>query len=136
MQTLSGFIQPWVEDTPQVSEAALYLMVEEAVRRLGRAEFARVAGTPGLGASLARTLSEFSSAGCDGTRLAATLPEAPLAQAFLTVYREVERELERRGLALRAGRLELAAARLPPEVWMRARSGWMASTLCPIPSWG
>ena len=36
----------------------------------------------------------------------------PLAPGFLTIYREVERELERRGMALRAKRLEHAARRI------------------------
>ena len=123
VQTLSGFVKPWVEDTPQVSETALYLMVEEAARRLGRPEFARVAGMPGFCASLARAVAEFSSAGCGSARLAEHLPDAPLAQAFLAVYREVDEELERRGLALRARRLELAAERI-------AAGGLDVRTIC------
>jgi ATP-dependent helicase/DNAse subunit B len=112
VQTLSGFVKPWVEDTPEISEAALYLIVEEAARRLGRVEFARVVEAPGFSASMARMVAEFSSAGCDSARLAAHLPDAPLAPAFLAVYREVDKELERRGKALRARRLELAAVRI------------------------
>ena len=67
--------------------------------------------TPGFCAALARGIAEFASAGCDAARLARSLP-APLAEAFLAVYRELEGELARRGLALRAGRLELAAQRI------------------------
>ena len=40
------------------------------------------------------------------------LPDAPLGDAFLAVYQEVDRELARRGLAMRARRLELAAAQI------------------------
>jgi ATP-dependent helicase/DNAse subunit B len=112
VQTLSSFIDPWCGELPQVSEPTLYLIVEEAARRVGRREFAGVADTPGFCASLARTIEEFSSAGCDGARLAECLPEAPLAEAFLAVYREVDRELERRGLAMRGRRLEFAARRI------------------------
>jgi ATP-dependent helicase/DNAse subunit B len=86
--------------------------VEEAVARVDRPEFRRVAGLPGVCARLARAILEFSSAGCDSDRLAACLPQAPLAEAFLAVYKEVDRALDRRGLLLRAKRLECAAARL------------------------
>ena len=93
-------------------EPVLYLLVEEAVARVNRPEFRRVAGFPGFCASLAHTIGEFSSAGCDSARLAACLPDAPLAAAFLAVYEEVDRMLDRRGLLLRAKRLECAAARI------------------------
>jgi len=124
IQTLSGFVKPWVEDTPQVGDAALYLIVEEAIRRANREEFARVAQLPGFRASLARIVSEFSSAGCDSARQAAHLPDTPLAAAFLAVYREVDRELERRGLASRARRLELAAARIAAQ-GLDVRTIWL-----------
>src|SRR5689334_15912907 len=65
IQTLSRFIQPWAADLPKVPEATLYLIVENAARRVNRAEFARVVQLPGFCAALARTISEFSSAGCD-----------------------------------------------------------------------
>jgi ATP-dependent helicase/DNAse subunit B len=110
--TLHGFAGKWAEDVPEVSDAVLYLLVEEAARRAGRPEFARVAHTSGFSAALARGISEFASAGCDSLKLARFLPGAPLGEAFLAVYRELEGELARRGLALRAGRLELAAERI------------------------
>jgi ATP-dependent helicase/DNAse subunit B len=112
IQTLSGFVQDWAGDAPQVPDSVLYLIVEEAARRVDRPEFTRVVRMPGFCASLARTMGEFSSAGCDSSRLATCLPEAPLAAAFLAVYQEVDRELARRGLAMRAARLERAAARI------------------------
>ena len=112
IQTLSGFVQDWAGDAPQVPESVLYLIVEAAARHVNRAEFARVVEMPGFCASLARATAEFSSAGCDSIRLAACLPDAPLSAAFLAVYREVDRELARRGLAMRATRLERAAARI------------------------
>src|SRR5262249_1713214 len=93
-------------------ESVVYLLVEEAIRRVARPEFARVAGMSGFSASLARTIEEFSSAGCDAARLQASLPDAPLAEAFLAIYREVEQELARRQLVLRAARLAQAAIRI------------------------
>jgi ATP-dependent helicase/DNAse subunit B len=112
VQTLNGFVDTLTADVRQAAESVVYLIVEESVRRVARPEFARVADMPGFCASMGRTIQEFSSAGCDAERLAARLPEAPLAEAFLDVYREVERELERRRLVLRAGRLQRAAERI------------------------
>ena len=115
IQTLSSFIETWSGERPQVSDAVLYLLVEQAVARVNRPEFRRVAQLPGFSAAVARTIAEFSSAGCDSARLAANIPEAPLGTAFLAVYREVDRILERRALALRGQRLETAASRIRAE---------------------
>lgn len=112
VETLSRFIGDWVADLPQISEPAFYLVVEAAARRLNRPEFAAAIGQPGFCAALARTMGEFSSAGCDAARLASHLPETPLGPAFLAVYQEVDAELARRGVATRARRLEVAAERI------------------------
>jgi ATP-dependent helicase/DNAse subunit B len=125
IQTLSGFIDAWAGGVRQPSDATLYLIVEQAVDRANLREFARVASLPGFCASLARTISEFSSAGCDSGRLGQRLPDAPLGAAFLAVYREVDRELDRRGLALRAKRLELAADRIEREGLPGIRTVWL-----------
>jgi ATP-dependent helicase/DNAse subunit B len=115
IQTLSGFVEDFAAEAALASDAVLYLIVEEAVRRVNREEFARVAHMPGFCASLARTIEEFASAGCDSARLEKAGVEAPLATAFVAVYREVDRELARRGLVLRAARLERAARRIAAE---------------------
>ena len=125
IQTLSGFVREWAGDTAEVSSAVLYLLTEEAARRVNHPEFARVADLPGFSASLARTIDELASAGCDSERLAACLPDAPLAVAFLAVHCEVDRELARRGLALRARRLELAAQRIAANGLRGIHTVWM-----------
>ena len=107
--TLHGFVDEWVAELPQVPPAVLALIVERSAERVNRPEFTRVANLPGFCRSLGRTIDELSSAGCDSERLARSLPTAPLAAAFLAIYREVDRELARRGLATRALRLERAA---------------------------
>ena len=112
IQTLSGFMEDWAGDVPQAPDTVLYLLVEEAAQRVNRPEFAGVVHMPGFCASLARTIAELSSAGCDSARLASSAPESPLGAAFLAVYQEVDRELERRGLAMRGQRLERAAERI------------------------
>jgi ATP-dependent helicase/DNAse subunit B len=125
IQTLNAFVEQWTADAPQAPGAVVYLLVEEAAKRAGRPEFVRVADTPGFYASLTRTINEFASAGCDSALLARHLPDAPLAQAFLAVYSELDRMLRERGLWLRARRLERAAERIARDgagtigaVWM------------------
>jgi ATP-dependent helicase/DNAse subunit B len=125
IQTLHGFAEEWVDDVPQASDAVLYLLVENAARRIHRPEFARVAHFPGFCAALARAVSEFASAGCASEQLASCLPDTPLAEAFLAIYREVDRELESRGMALRARRLELAAERIEVQGLSGVHTVWM-----------
>ncbi len=125
VQTLNGFIADYCQEAPPVSTAVFNWIVEQSAHRLNRAEFAEVIQFAGFSASLARTIEEFSAAGCDSSRLAAHLPDAPLAEAFLAVYREVERELETRGLALRARRLEIAAGRIAAKGTGAVRTVWL-----------
>jgi ATP-dependent helicase/DNAse subunit B len=123
--TLSQFVAPWVEDLPQISPPALYLLVEQAARRLAPPEFARVLRTPGFCAALAQTMEEFSAAGCDSRRLEQSLPRALFGEPFVAVYKEVEREMERRGLGLRSDRLERAARRIAQQGLPGVRTVWM-----------
>jgi ATP-dependent helicase/DNAse subunit B len=125
IQTLSGFLRPWTGEAPEVSPSVLYLLVEQAARRVARAEFERVIEFHGFCASLARTIEEFASAGCDSKRLAANLPEVPLGDPFLAVYQEVDRELARRGLALRGTRLMAASERIASEGLGGIRTIWL-----------
>src|SRR6202050_4870772 len=115
IQTFSRFVDAYAADLPQVSAPLLYLLVEDAARRVNRPECARVVHLPGFCAALARAIEEFSAAGCDAVRLADSLPRkaaAPLGEAFLAVYSEVDRELARRELATRSQRLVHAAGRI------------------------
>ena len=125
IQTLSAFVEESAGGMPLAPEAVLYLLVEQAARRLRRPEFARVVDTAGFCAALARTIEEFASAGCDSARLAEYLPDTPLGGAFLEVYAEVDRELEARGLELRGRRLERVAARMEREGTGGIRTVWL-----------
>jgi ATP-dependent helicase/DNAse subunit B len=112
IQTLSAFVEPWAGELPQAPDPAVHLLVEEAAKQAARPEFARVAEATGFYASLTTSINEFASAGCDSAQLARHLPDAPLAEAFLAVYKELDRLLQERGLSLRARRLERAAERI------------------------
>src|ERR1035441_6886360 len=129
IQTLSRFVDSFAADMPQVSEPLLYLIVEEAASRVNRPEFARVVRLPGFCAALARTMEEFSSAGCDAERLADTITRkagsAALGEAFLAVYREVDREIDRRGLATRSQRLSNAAEQIAREGHPAIHTIWL-----------
>ena len=125
IQTLASFVKAWALPAVEAREPVVYLAVEEAVRRLDRAEFRPVARFAGFSSALARTLLEFSAAGCDSQRLRRNLPETPLAAPFLAIYKEVEETLARRGLALRARCLELAAAKIAADGLGGIRAIWL-----------
>jgi ATP-dependent helicase/DNAse subunit B len=125
IQTLADFLRDHAAGPGEVTPAMLYLLVEQAARRVARPEFARVTRFHGFSNSLARTIEEFASAGCDSARLAANLPEVPLGEAFLAVYQEVDRELVRRGLAMRGRRLEQAAEAVSAQGLRGISSIWM-----------
>ncbi|MEO7650893.1 MAG: PD-(D/E)XK nuclease family protein [Bryobacteraceae bacterium] len=110
--TLSQFIAPWVEDLPQASGPALYLLVEKVIKTLDLPAFERVADRPGFITAVAQVVEEFSTAGCDSDRLARNLPETPFAPPFLQVYRAVERALFERGWGMRSARLMWAASNI------------------------
>lgn len=111
--TLSKFVAPWVQGYPDVPSAALDLMVERVLRTRPPEAFSPVAALPGFRAGLAALIDEVSSAGCDARRMAklleSALPNAPLAEAFGAVYRQVEKEFYRRAWISRPARLRMAA---------------------------
>jgi ATP-dependent helicase/DNAse subunit B len=115
VQTWADFGRPLARPKIAAPASVAYLAVEEALRRIDRAEFRQVARMGGFCAALARTIDEFSAAGCDSERLRGSLPETALAAPFLAIYKEVESTLARRGLALRARCLQLAAGRIATE---------------------
>ena len=68
IQTLSTFVRDYAGTVGEVPPAVLYLLVQAATRRAGRPEFSRVTHFRGFSSSLARTIDEFASAGCDSAR--------------------------------------------------------------------
>jgi hypothetical protein len=111
--TLSHFVDGFVDHSPEVSTAGLELAIGRVLLRHAPGPFAGVAKFEGFRSALAALVDELSSAGCDSNRLAKALEahsiDAPLAPAFLEVFRETERELFRCGWALRSHRLKSAA---------------------------
>ncbi|MDQ2899149.1 MAG: PD-(D/E)XK nuclease family protein [Acidobacteriota bacterium] len=110
IRTLSGFTKAFTESLAEVSAATLHLMVEQAVKRARRPEFEKVAEMAGFHASLAYTLADLDKAGCGSELLGRHLVRAPLGEALLAVWRDVESEMRRRGAGTRAAVLRVAAA--------------------------
>jgi ATP-dependent helicase/DNAse subunit B len=126
IQTMHGFVEAWCSDLAEVTEPELALVAAHAVRRVNRLEFAGVAGMAGFHSQVARTVAEFASAGCGAARLQQALAgDAPLAYAFTQVYLEVERLLDRAGMALRARRLERAAERIAAQGLPGVETIWL-----------
>jgi len=105
--TLSKFLDSLDAGLQPVSDPVLHLLVEDVLQDLRPAEFAKVADLPGFRDSVVALISEISAAGGDSARLEAVLrnQEDGFAAAFVSVFRAVEQELERRGLGLRGLRL-------------------------------
>jgi len=116
ISTMSKFVEPWAGEDAEVSNASLVLLADQAVRRLLPNEFSAVAHLPGIAELLARAIEEVSSAGWTAEQLCMALQalssQTGFASAFAAVYAEVENNLVRRRLALRAERLREAARKL------------------------
>jgi ATP-dependent helicase/DNAse subunit B len=104
--TLSRFVEPWVEDLPQVSAAALDRLIEEATPEFP--EFAGVGSFPGFRGCAARLLDELSGIGL----LADADSSGGLSHQAFHLFAGVEKELGRRGMALRGRSLLRAASRI------------------------
>ncbi len=115
VQTLAQFIERWTRDLPQVADAVLRCLVEEALGHLSPAAFNAVADRPGFLSAVVDRIEELDSAGCDAARLAGFLRSAPSAWEcgpdFQAVYARVETVLRLRGEGTRSARVRLAARR-------------------------
>ncbi|HKX00325.1 MAG TPA: PD-(D/E)XK nuclease family protein [Bryobacteraceae bacterium] len=125
IQTLHRFIEPWAADLPEAGDALFHLLVEQATRTLGHPDFAKVAHLPGFHAKLAAALDECASAGCDSATLARLLPPAPIRDAIIAAFAEVERLLAQRKIGLRATRLKLAASAIERHGTGPIKSIWL-----------
>lgn len=116
--TLSRFVAPWVEDSPEPSEARLVLAVRRALDSVSPPAFREVASFPGFQSSLARAVQELASAGCDAAALRSATGDGftnPVVSALGDVYAETEKILAAGGFLLRGRRLRKAARRIEAE---------------------
>ncbi|HWE53546.1 MAG TPA: PD-(D/E)XK nuclease family protein [Bryobacteraceae bacterium] len=107
---------PGLESVPDVLLAAI---VRESLKRVRLPEFADVADTEGMAATVAETIALFENAGCTPDKLAAIRRLPPHARAFERVWRAVE---EHRAATGYRSRLEIfraaAAVKQPGQIWM------------------
>ena len=100
--TLAGFINELCGDLEIANNATLTLAVEAAVREVNAPEFGRVSKLPGFHAALVHTIGELDAAGCSPEQFSRVRMEAPLARPLLAVWRNMERQIARRGLLMRS----------------------------------
>lgn len=109
VDTLSGFIEPFAADVPQIDYDALLLIVRNVLERTRFAEFEGVRAMAGFAAAVARLIEELSSAGCGAGRFRDLAPGGLYDAALAAIYAEVEAVLAEHKCALRGARLERAA---------------------------
>jgi len=109
--TMAGLVGELAPDVRTADAASLALLVELALDR--RLDLYRdLRGSPGLAASLASAFEELAHAGCDALQLESLANlQCHVERDFLELYRELESELSRAGLHLRASALFEAADR-------------------------
>jgi len=116
IQTLSRFVAEVVPDPPEAPRAALPRIVWECLTGLDLPQFRTVAAFEGFHRLAGRLVEELSMAAAEGFRLRSWMESlnstSPYSRAFVELYEQVRREVARRGWALRAERLGLAARRL------------------------
>ena len=111
--TMAGLVSELAPDARMADGASLALLVELALDR--RPDLYRdLRGSPGLAASLASAFEELAHAGCDALQLESLANlQGHVERDFRELYRELESELSRARLHLRAKALFEAAERAP-----------------------
>ncbi len=110
--TLSAFTSEICSGVALADTAHLTLAIEAAVTEVDSPEFARVDGMPGFHAALVATIGELDAAGCEPEQFSRLMPDAPLAEPLLAVWRTMERQLSARGLLTRSQALRRAASEI------------------------
>ena len=94
--SLNRFIREQAE-VPQVPDGLLHIIVRDALQRLKLAEFAAVAGTEGMAATIVDTIDLFENAGCTPDKLASVRKLGPHAKPFEKLWRAVDESVRQSG---------------------------------------
>ena len=116
--TLAGFAKGFPNAPQPADEASISLALDDWLApSTCPAIFREVARYPGFRSSLARTLDDLATAGCDGLRLTALQHlgafRGAIPSAIIQAMERVEEVLHGRGEAFRSAHLANLAARLP-----------------------
>jgi len=105
--------------TAQVPDSLLRVIVCDALQRLKFPEFASVATTEGMAATLIDTIDLFENAGCTPDKLAAVRKLGPHAKPFEKLWRAVGEAVRQSGYHMRGDLIQAAAGNTPPtRVWL------------------
>jgi len=110
--TLSGFVNEWVFDIPEMTAVELELLTGRALAGNCPPEFAAAVEKKGFRRLIARLIDEFSSRGYESRHVARALgntADAPLAPAFIQTFEAVEKLITRQIAVPRHLRLRHAA---------------------------
>ena len=104
---------------PLVSDGLLNAIVRDTLQRLKFPEFAAVASTEGMAATIIDTLNLFENAGGTPDKLASIRKLGPHAKPFEKLWRAVRENVTRCGSQLRGDWLQTAAAHTPAmRIWL------------------
>jgi ATP-dependent helicase/DNAse subunit B len=112
---------------PLVPDGLLNAIVRETLQRLKFPEFAAVASTEGMAATVVDTLTLFENAGATPDKLASVRKLGPHAKPFEKLWRAVRENVTRSGHQLRGDWLRTAAANVPAmRIWLDGFVGFSA----------
>jgi len=100
-----------------VADGLLRAVVRDALQRLPFPEFASVATTDGMAATIIDTIDLFENAGCTPDKLALVRRLGPHAKPFEKLWRAVGETMRRCGYCLRGDLVRAAAATQPARIW-------------------
>jgi ATP-dependent helicase/DNAse subunit B len=112
--SLNRFIRERAE-VPQVPDGLLRVIVRDALQRLKFPEFAAVAGTEGMAATIVDTIDLFENAGCTPDKLASIRKLGPHAKPFEKLWRAVDESVRQSGYVGQIGNLRPIGNR--PPLW-------------------
>ena len=102
-----------------VPDGLLRAIVKDTLHRLNLPEFAEVAATEGMTATILDTIGLFENAGCMPEQLAGVRKLSAHGRAFEKVWRTIDKTVRECGFATRAGLIRAAAANSEPmRIWM------------------
>lgn len=129
ISTLAAFLQELQPGAGLASSTSVHFVLREILERRKPEAFAPLLNSPGFAPAIASSIEDLANSGCDALQWSALgtlgLHSSPAMRALGLIYDELETELARRGLCLRAQQL-LGAARqvrdgavaLPEELYL------------------
>ena len=118
--SLNRFLLERADDVKLVPDGLLRAIARDSLQRLPFPEFASVAGTEGMAATIVDTIGLFENAGCAPDKLSQVLRRLGAhARPFEKLWRTVGDAVRDRGYQMRSGWIRAASANVQPaRVWL------------------